>query len=90
MVTVATTQELKALDVLLRFKSEASQDDIHGSRSISARPVFGNCCYIWDSSHLYVVIFFFSFSCVCMCVMICAVFLLMFAILYKVTTHACW
>ena len=59
MVTVVATQELKALDVLLRFKAEASQDDIHGSRSISARPVFGNCCYIWDSSNLYLVFFFF-------------------------------
>ena len=41
MVTVAAIKELKALDALLRFKAEASQDDIHGSRrSISARPVF--------------------------------------------------
>ena len=43
MVTVVATQDLKASDVLLRFKAEASQDDIHGSRSISARPVFGSC-----------------------------------------------
>ena len=47
MVIVAATQELRAGDFLLRFKAEASQDDIHGS---SARPVFRNCCYIWDSS----------------------------------------
>ena len=72
MVTVVATQELKGLDVLLRFKAEASQDDIHGSRSISARPVFGNCCYTWDSSHLYVVFFlFFSLVHVCVCDDLC-------------------
>ena len=43
LVTVVATQELKALDFLLRIKAESSQDDIHGSRSISARLVFGNC-----------------------------------------------
>ena len=56
MVAVVATQELKAEDFLLRFEAEASQDDIHGIGSISARPVFGNCCYGWDSSHLYVVL----------------------------------
>ena len=61
MVIVAATQELKAGDFLLRFKAEASQYDIHGIESISARPVFANCCYTWDSSHLYVVVFFFVF-----------------------------
>ena len=76
-VTVVATEELKALDVLLRFKAGASQDDMHGSRSISALPVFGNCCYIWDSSHLYAMFFFFFlFSlvhmCVCVCVCVCA------------------
>ena len=74
MVTVVTKKELKARDVLLRFKAEASQDDMHGSRSISARPVFGNFCYKWDSSLLYLALFFSFF---CVCVMICAVFLLM-------------
>ena len=34
MVIVTLTQELKSGDFLLRFKAEASQDDIHGSRSI--------------------------------------------------------
>ena len=68
MVTVEATQELKALDVLLRFKAEASQDNIHGSRSISARPVFGNCCYTWDSSQLYAVLLvFFCFPLVHVC-----------------------
>ena len=84
MVTVVATQELKAEDLLRQFKAEASQDDIHdGSRSISARLVFGNCCYTWDSSQLYVVLFFFLswFTCV--------VLLLVFGILYKVTAHAC-
>ena len=84
---MVATQELKALDLLLRFKDEASQDDIDGSRSISARPVFGNFCYKWDSSHLYLALFFSFF---CVCVMICAVSLLMFAILYKVTAYSCW
>ena len=74
MVTVVATQELKAGDFLLQFKAEASQDDIHGIKSISARPVFGNCCYTWDASHLYVVLFFFLycwFTCVCVCVCVC-------------------
>ena len=53
---MVATQELKAGDVLLRFKTEASEDEIHGSRSISTRPVFGNCCYTGDSFHLYVVL----------------------------------
>ena len=30
MVAVVATQELKAEDVLLRFKAEASHDKIHG------------------------------------------------------------
>ena len=84
MVIVTTTQELKAGDVLLRFKAEASQDDIHGIGSISDRPVFGNCCYTGDSAHFYAMVFFFFFpagSRVC---------LLMIDILYKVTAHACW
>ena len=78
MVTVVATQELKAEHFLLRFKAEATH--IHGSRSISARPVFGNGCYTWDSFHLCVV-FLLSFpvgSPACVCAMICAVFLLMF------------
>ena len=61
MVTVMATQELKAGDFLLRFKAEVSQDDIHNSRSISARLVFRNCCYTWDSFHLYVVLVLFFF-----------------------------
>ena len=71
MVTVVATQELKAGEFLLRFKAEATH--IHGSRSISARPVFGNCCYTWDSSHLYVVFLFLCFvgSPVCVCVYVC-------------------
>ena len=84
MVIVVATQELKAGDVLLRFKTEASQDDIHGSRSISARPVFGNCCHTGDSSHLYAMFFFFFSPAGS------RVFLLMIDILYKVTAHACW
>ena len=68
MVTVVATKELKGGDFLLRFKAEAPQDDIHGSRSISARPVFGNCYYTrWDSSNLYGVLFFFFFSLVHVC-----------------------
>ena len=59
MVTVVATQELKAFDFLLQFKAAPYQDDIHGIRFISARPVFGNCCYTWDSSHLCVGAFFF-------------------------------
>ena len=31
MITVVAAQELRAGDFLLRFKAEASQDDIHGS-----------------------------------------------------------
>ena len=31
-VIVVATQELRAGDFVLRFKPEASQDDIHGSR----------------------------------------------------------
>ena len=62
MVTVVATQELRAGDVLLRFKAKASRDDRHGIRwSISVRQMFGNCCYTGDSSHFYVVIFFFFF-----------------------------
>ena len=83
MVTVLTTQELKAKDFLLRIKAEAPP--IHGSWSISDRPVFGNYCYTWDYSHLYVVFYSFFFRWfTCVCVMICAVFLLMFDILHKV------
>ena len=59
MVTVVATQELKADDFLLRFKAE--DPNIKGSRSISARMVFGNCCYIWDYSHLYFVFLFLYF-----------------------------
>ena len=88
MVTVVATQELKAGDFLLGFEAEASQDDnIHGS-------VFGNCCYTWDFLKFF-PFFLLSLSLAlslfgsCVRPMICAVFLLMFAILYKVTTHAC-
>ena len=37
MVAVVATQELKAEDVLLRFKAEASQDKIHG-KEVYYRP----------------------------------------------------
>ena len=40
MVVVASTQELRAGDFLLRFKAKASQDNMHGSSSISVLPVF--------------------------------------------------
>ena len=59
MVSVVATQELQAEDYLLRFKAE--DPNIKGSRSISARMVFGNCCYIWDYSHLYIVFLFLFF-----------------------------
>ena len=77
-VTVVATEELKVGDELLRFEVEIPQDDTHGSRSISARPVFGKCCYVWDASNLYPMLFFFFFFspslvhvcvCVCVCVM---------------------
>ena len=62
MVTVTATQELEAGDELRRFKVEVSQDDIHGIiRSIGTRTVLGNACYIWNSSYLHAVIFFFFF-----------------------------
>ena len=79
MFTVVSTQEIKADDFLLRFKDEVPH--INGSRSISARPV------------MFLFLFFVGFICVCVCVcvcVICAVFLLMFDILCKVTAHACW
>ena len=62
---MVATQDLEAGDFLVRFKAEASH--ARGSRSISARPVFGNCCYTWDSSHLYAVFLFLFrwFACVC-------------------------
>ena len=62
MVAVLATQELEVGDVLLRFKAEASQNYAHGIRSIGARPVFGNCRYTWDSSHLCPVLFFRWFT----------------------------
>ena len=75
MVTVVATQELNAEHVLLRFKAGASQDEKHGSRSIIARAVFGNCCYTWDSFHFclscfcsFFVLFFPQLFHVCMCV----------------------
>ena len=96
MFTVVATQKLKAEDFLLRFKAEASQDDIHGIRSTSARPVL----YILKTLlHMR----FFSLVCrafllffslvhllVCLCDNLCYFPFLTFAILYKVTTHACW
>ena len=45
MFTVEATQELKPGDFMLRFKPGASQDDKPGSRSMSARLVFGNYCH---------------------------------------------
>ena len=50
MVTVVTTQDLKALALLLRFKDEASQDDIHGSSLFVATHVLlSPCmCRAWD------------------------------------------
>ena len=79
MVAVVATQELKAEDVLLRFKAEASRDKIHGmnSRYISARSVFANCYYTWHSSYFCVVLFFLflvviarvcMYACICVCV----------------------
>ena len=74
MVMVAATQELKAGDFLLRFKAEASQDDINGIRSIRARPVLAHCCYTWK----------ILLTCTCF------VFFLMFYVLYMLTAHVCW
>ena len=59
------------------FKAEAFQDDIHGMHMIYT--VIGLLAFGR---------FFFFFSGVGGGI-ICALFLLMFAILYKVTTHAC-
>ena len=70
MVTVVATQELKAEDFLLRFKAEASQDDIHGSRSISAWPVFGNYGIFLTCMPCFSSIFFVG-SRVCVCVCVC-------------------
>ena len=39
MFTVVATQKLNTEDFLLRFKAEASQDDMHGIRSTSVRSV---------------------------------------------------
>ena len=58
MAIVRTTQELRTGDFLLRFKAKASQDDVHGMRSIRVRSLFGNRSYTWDSS-LFAMIFFF-------------------------------
>ena len=98
MVAVVATRELKAGEFLLRFKTEASQDNTHGSRPINARPVFGNYGILLTCMSFFSPLLFFSLVhvcvcmcvcvCVCVCVIICAVFLLMFAILYKITTHA--
>ena len=74
VVTVVATQDLQTEDVLLRFKAEAATH-IQGSRSISARLMFGNCCFTWDFSNLCVMFFysfFWCFSCVCVCVCVCA------------------
>ena len=46
MVTVVTTKELEAGDVLRRFKAEAAQHEPHGGNTNNRyvlRPVFGNC-----------------------------------------------
>ena len=79
MAIVAATQELKAGDFLLRFKAEASQDDTH------KRPAG-----VWK---LLIHMGFFSLACRAFLLFFrwftCFVFLLMFDILYMVTTHAC-
>ena len=47
MVTVVTTQELEAGDVLRRFEAEAAQHEPHDGNtnncSICTRPALGNC-----------------------------------------------
>ena len=79
MVTVVATQELKAEDVLLRFKAEDSENNIY-SKSIRTRPAFGNYCHICDSPRLYVafvflfkraIIFARARAHVCVCVCVC-------------------
>ena len=70
MVAVVATRELKAGEFLLRFKTEASQDNIHGSRPISARPVFGNHGILLTCMSFFSPIFFVG-SRVCVCVCVC-------------------
>ena len=78
MVTVVVTQELEAEDLLLQFKAEASQDDIHGSRPISARPAFGNHGILLTCMPCVSSIFFIGSR-------VCCVFLVL---LWSLCTHA--
>ena len=59
MAIVATTQELKAGDFLLRFKAESFQDDIHGIRSIGSAGVWKLMLHKGFFSLVCRVIFFF-------------------------------
>ena len=85
MISVVATQELKAEDVLLRFKAEDSENNIY-SKSIRTRPAFGNYCHTCYSPHLYVALFFLfkmaiifararAHTCVCVCVCVCDIVL---------------
>ena len=60
MVIVTATQELKAGDFLLQFKAEAFQDDIHGIRSTSVRPVLHILIFFFTHGILFTCISFFS------------------------------
>ena len=81
MVTVTTTQELRAGDFLLRFEAKAFQDDIHGISSISARRCSGIV-----ATHGR----FFSLACRAFLLFFrwftCFVFLVMFDILCKINS----
>ena len=64
MVTVVVLKELDAGDLLLRFKAD---DASQGDCTVLGILVFRYCseirCYLQNSSHLHVVIFFPFFVC---------------------------
>ena len=86
MVAVVTTQELKAGDVLWRFKAEAAQDELRRGNNTNRyhRSSRARCVKIVTAHGIlltYVlVLFFFSLVhvcvcvCVCVCVTLCAAF----------------
>ena len=98
MVTVVAIQELEAGDVLRRFGAETAPDEPRRGSNNNRCVVIGLVAVgVWKLSlHVeffsLVFLFFFLFSLVHLCVMmICATFLVMFGILYKVIiAHACW
>ena len=63
MVAVVATRELGLGTMLQRFRAKAAQDEArrgNNSNRYTQWPLFGNCCYAWDSSVCRVLFFFFS------------------------------